>query len=326
MTRRQWLTAGLSATLLAALQGSALAQENFPDKPIRIIVASAAGGASDIVSRIMADKLQQAFGQPVVVEARPGANGNLAAEFVAKAPPDGYTLMMGTIGVMAINPSMYKTVRFDPMKDFVPVARLVSFSNVLVVHPALPIRSVKEFVDYAKANPGKLRYGSPGAGGSPHMASVVFGQMANIDIVHVPYKGAAPALTDLMGGHIDFAFSDPLLTLQHVRAGRVRALAVSGARRLASEPSIPTVAEAGVPGYAVSGWLGIVAPAGTPPDRVAKLNAALNQALALPDVRSKLVEQGSDIIPGTPEEFGGFLRSEYERWKKVVGDARLTAD
>lgn len=326
MLRRELITAGLAVPLCAFGALGAHAAEVYPDKPIRIVVASAAGGASDIVARLMADRLTQSLGQPVVVEAKPGANGNIAAELVAKSPADGYTLMMGTIGVMAINPSMYKGVRFDPLKDYTPVARLVSFSNVLVVHPSLPVKSVKELVAYAKANPGKLRYGSPGAGGSPHMAMVVFGQMTGTDLVHVPYKGAAPALTDLMGGHIDLAFSDPLLTLPHVQAGKVRALAVSGSTRLASQPDIPTVAEAGVPGYAVSGWLGIVAPTGTPPDRVEKLNAAFNQALAVPEVRAKLVEQGSAVIPGTPQEFGEFVHGEYHRWKKVVNDAKLTVD
>jgi tripartite-type tricarboxylate transporter receptor subunit TctC len=316
----------LAGALALGFAGTARSQESYPDKPIRLIVASAIGGASDIVSRILGEKLQQQLGQSVLVEAKPGANGNLAAEFVARAPADGYTLMMGTIGVMAINPFMYKSVRYDPMKDFTPVARLVSFSNLLVVHPSIPVKSVAELIAYAKAHPGKLRYGSPGSGGSPHMAMVVFGQMAGLDLVHVPYKGAAPALNDLMGGHIDMAFSDPLLTLQHARAGKVRALAVSGSKRLASDPGIPTVAEAGLPGYAVSGWLGIVAPAGTPPDRVAKLNAALNNALAMPDVRAKLEAQGSEILPGTPEEFGRFLHAEHDRWKKVVGDAKLAAD
>jgi tripartite-type tricarboxylate transporter receptor subunit TctC len=323
MFRRKVLAVGLAVLSAAA---GVRAAEVFPDKPIRILVASAAGGASDIVARLMADKLTQSLGQPVIVEAKPGANGNIAAELVAKSAPDGYTLMMGTIGVMAINPSMYKNVRFDPLKDYAPVARLVSFSNMLVVTPSLPVNSVKELVDYAKAHPGRLRYGSPGAGGSPHMAMVVFGQMTGTDLVHVPYKGAAPALTDLMGGHIDFAFSDPLLTLPQVKGGKVRALAVSGSERLASAPEIPTVAEAGVPGYAVSGWLGIVAPAGTPADRIAKLNAAFNQALALPEVKAKLVEQGSAVIPGTPQEFGTFIREEYFRWKKVVNDAKLVAD
>jgi len=322
---RDKLMSVVLAGLLTSV-GATHAADNFPDKPIRIVVASAAGGASDIVARLMADKLTQSLGQPVYVEAKPGANGNIAAELVAKAAPDGYTLMMGTIGVMAINPSMYKDVRFDPLKDYAPVARLVSFSNVLVVTPGLPVKSVAELIDYAKAHPGRLRYGSPGSGGSPHMAMVVFGQMTGTDLVHVPYKGAAPALTDLMGGHIDFAFSDPLLTLSQVKAGKVRALAVSGSTRLASEPDIPTVAEAGVPGYAVSGWLGIVAPAGTPPDRIAKLNTALNQVLAQPEVKGKLIEQGSAVIPGTPAEFGSFIREEYFRWKKVVADAKLVAD
>jgi len=311
--------------MLTATLGASAA-ESFPTKPIRLVVASAAGGASDIVARLMADRLTQSLGQPVVVEAKPGANGNIAAELVASSPADGYTLMMGTIGVLAINPSLYKGVRFDPLKDFAPVARLVSFSNMLIVKPSLPVNSVAQLVDYAKRNPGRLRYGSPGAGGSPHMAMVVFGQMTATDLVHVPYKGAAPALTDLMGGHIDLAFSDPLLTLPHVRAGKVRALAVSGNARLATAPDVPTVAEAGVSGYAVSGWLGIVAPAGTPQDRIVKLNAALNDALALPDVRAKLVEQGSTVIAGTPQEFGSFIRSEFYRWKKVVDDARLVVD
>lgn len=316
----------LAGALALGFAGPGRAEDAYPDKPIRLIVASAIGGASDIVARIVGEKLQQQLGQSVLVEAKPGANGNLAAEFVARAPADGYTLMMGTIGVMAINPFMYKNVRFDPMKDFTPVARLVSFSNLLVVHPSIPVKSVAELIAYAKAHPGRLRYGSPGSGGSPHMAMVVFGQMAGLDLVHVPYKGAAPALNDLMGGHIDMAFSDPLLTLQHARAGKVRALAVSGSKRLASDPGIPTVAEAGVPGYAVSGWLGIVGPAGTPTDRVAKLNVALNNALAMPDVRTKLEAQGSEILPGTSEEFDRFLHAEHDRWKKVVGDAKLSAD
>ncbi len=316
----------LAAAFCSILGASVAHAQAFPDKPIRIVVASAAGGASDIVGRLLADKLSRSLGQPVIVEAKPGANGNIAAELVAKSPTDGYTLMMGTIGVMAINASMYKNVRFDPLKDFVPVARLVSFSNVLVVHPSLPAKSVKELIDYGRANPGKLRYGSPGAGGSPHMAMVVFGQMAGIDLVHVPYKGAAASLSDLMGGHIDLAFSDPLLTLQHSRAERVRALAVSGSKRLESDPNIPTVAEAGLPGYAVSGWLGIVAPTGTPADRIAKLNAAFNDALAMPDVRSKLTEQGSEIIPGTPEAFGKYIEAEFYRWQKVVADGKLAAD
>jgi len=311
---------GLAALALVAA-AAPCAAVNYPDKPVRFVVATAAGGASDIVARIVADKLQQRLGQPVVVDPRPGANGNIAAEFVARAPADGYTIMMGTIGVMAVNPAVYKDVRFDPLKDFTGVARLVSFSNILVVNPKLPVKSVQDLIAYAKDKPGSLRYGSPGVGGSPHMAMVVFGQMAGLDLVHVPYKGAAPALMDVMGGHIEMAFSDPLVTLEQVREGKVRALAVSGGKRLATAPDIPTVAEAGVPGYAVNGWLGVVAPTGTPADRVARLHREINAVLEMPDVREKLVAQGAEIIPDSVDGFNRFIDGEFNRWKKVVAEA-----
>ena len=315
----------LAAVGLAAACAGAVAQP-YPSKPIRFVVATAAGGASDIVARTVAERMQDGLGQPIVVEAKPGANGNLAAEYVARAAPDGYTMMMGTIGVMAINVSMYRNTPFDPLTDFTAVAPLVSFSNMLVVRPDLPVKSIKELVEYARANPGKLRYGSPGSGGSPHMAMVVFGQMNNLDLVHVPYKGAAAALNDLIGGHIDMAFSDPLVTTPQVKAGRVRALAVSGPQRLESAPDIPTVAEAGVPGFSVVGWLGIVVPAGTPRDRIVTLNAEANKALANPDVRKRLIDNGALITPGTPEDFDKLVRSEHARWKKVVTESKLVVD
>ena len=315
----------LAAAGLAAACAGAVAQP-YPSKPIRFVVATAAGGASDIVARTVAERMQDGLGQPIVVEAKPGANGNLAAEYVARAAPDGYTMMMGTIGVMAINVSMYRNTPFDPLTDFTAVAPLVSFSNMLVVRPDLPVKSIKELVEYARANPGKLRYGSPGSGGSPHMAMVVFGQMNNLDLVHVPYKGAAAALNDLIGGHIDMAFSDPLVTTPQVKAGRVRALAVSGPQRLESAPDIPTVAEAGVPGFSVVGWLGIVVPAGTPRDRIVTLNAEANKALANPDVRKRLIDNGALITPGTPEDFDKLVRSEHARWKKVVTESKLVVD
>ena len=315
----------LAAVGLAAACAGAVAQP-YPSKPIRFVVATAAGGASDIVARTVAERMQDGLGQPIVVEAKPGANGNLAAEYVARAAPDGYTMMMGTIGVMAINVSMYRNTPFDPLTDFTAVAPLVSFSNMLVVRPDLPVKNVKELIEYARANPGKLRYGSPGSGGSPHMAMVVFGQMNNLDLVHVPYKGAAAALNDLIGGHIDMAFSDPLVTTPQVKAGRVRALAVSGPQRLESAPDIPTVAEAGVPGFSVVGWLGIVVPAGTPRDRILMLNAEANKALANPDVRKRLIDNGALITPGTPDDFDKLVRSEHARWKKVVTESKLVVD
>jgi tripartite-type tricarboxylate transporter receptor subunit TctC len=315
----------LAAIGLAVACATAVAQP-FPSKPIRFVVATAAGGASDIVARTVAERMQEGLGQPIVVEAKPGANGNLAAEYVARAAPDGYTMMMGTIGVMAINVSMYRKTPFDPLTDFTAVAPLVSFSNMLVVRPDLPVKNIKELIEYARANPGKLRYGSPGSGGSPHMAMVVFGQMNNLDLVHVPYKGAAAALNDLIGGHIDMAFSDPLVTTPQVKAGRVRALAVSGPQRLESAPDIPTVAEAGVPGFSVVGWLGIVVPAGTPRDRILMLNAEANKALANPDVRKRLIDNGALITPGTPDDFDKLVRSEHARWKKVVTESKLVVD
>jgi len=319
-------TQQILAALGLAVACAGAAAQPYPSKPIRFVVATAAGGASDIVARTVSERMQEGLGQPIVVEAKPGANGNLAAEYVARAPADGYTMMMGTIGVMAINVSMYRKTPFDPLTDFTAVAPLVSFSNMLVVRNDLPVKSVTELIDYARANPGRLRYGSPGSGGSPHMAMVVFGQMNNLDLVHVPYKGAAAALNDLLGGHIDMAFSDPLVTTPQVKAGRVRALAVSGPQRLESAPDIPTVAEAGVPGFSVVGWLGIVVPAGTPRDRIAVLNAEANRALANPDVRRRLIDNGALITPGTPEDFDKLVRSEHARWKKVVTEAKLVAD
>jgi tripartite-type tricarboxylate transporter receptor subunit TctC len=302
------------------------AQEAYPTKPIKIIVPTAAGGASDITARIIGDKIEKSLGQPIIVEPRPGANGNIGAEAVLKLPADGYTLMMGHIGVMSINSHLYKGVSFDPLKDFEPVAMTVSYSNLLVVHPGLPATSVKELIAYGKANPGKLKYGSPGFGGSLHMGMEMFKLMAGVDIEHVPYRGASPALIDLMGGHIQLAFSDPLATLSQVRAGNVRALAVSGARHSSVAPDIPTVAESGLPGYDVQGWVGVVTRAGTPKDRIAKLNEHINRAIAMADVTQKFIEGGADIRTGSPEDFGKFIRAEYERWGEVVRKANLKID
>ena len=298
----------------------------YPDKPIRVIVPTAAGGAADMVGRLIAEKLEPLLHQAIVIENREGANGNIAAQYVATSSTDGYTLMLGTIGPLAINQSLYKNMGYDPQRDFAPVARLASFMNLLVVKSSLPANNVKELIDYAKARPGTLSFGSPGVGGSPYMSMILFNQMAGLDMVHVPFRGASPALTALLGGFIDISFSDPLATLPMLSTGRVRALAVSGAHRLKTAPDIPTVEEAGLPGYAVSSWLGIVAPTGLEPDRIALLNSAINKVLAMPEVQTRLSAQGAEAFPGTPEEFGTFMREEAARWSRVIEVGKLSVN
>ncbi|MBR0668020.1 tripartite tricarboxylate transporter substrate binding protein [Roseomonas hellenica] len=302
------------------------AQPTYPDRSIRLIVATAAGGASDILARQVGQKLTEAWGQPVVVDPRPGANGNIAAVAAARAPADGYTLMMGTIGVMAVNVSIYRDAGYDPARDFDPVARLVRFSNILVVHPSNPARTMQEFILQTRERPGRATYGSPGNGGSPHLAMVVFARMAGLEMEHVPYRGAAPALSDLIAGNLVAAFSDPLVTLPQVADGRVRALAVSGPQRLAAAPTIPTVAEAGLPGYDVTGWLGIVAPRGVPAPIVARLNAELNRIIREPEMVARLASQGAEVTTGTPEEFGAYMRGEIARWAQVTREAGIRAE
>jgi tripartite-type tricarboxylate transporter receptor subunit TctC len=323
MTRPAWIA--VFACAASALAPAALAQA-YPSRPIRLIVPTAAGGAADTVARVVAQKISENWAQQVVVDDRPGANGNIGAELLARATPDGYTLMMGTIGVLAINPLIYRKVGYDPLRDFAPVAQLVSFANVLVVHPGVAAKTVPELIALAKAKPGALQYGSPGSGGSPHMCMVVFARMAGIDVVHIPYKGAAPALNDLIGGQIPMAFSDAIATLPHVAAGRLRALAVSGSTRLPVAPEIPTVAEAGLPGYSVSSYLGVVAPARTPAALVKQLNSELGRIVATPDVSGRLAKMGAVVTTGSPEDFQAHLRAEKAKWSKVVSEAGIRAD
>lgn len=326
--RQQARSAALLGLALAACFTPAAveAQPLYPDRSIRLIVATAAGGASDILARQVGQKLTEAWGQPVVVDPRPGANGNIAAVAAARAPADGYTLMMGTIGVMAVNASIYRDVGYDPARDFDPVARLVRFSNILVVHPSNPARTMQQFIAQTRERPGRATYGSPGNGGSPHLAMVVFARMAGLEMEHVPYRGAALALTDLIAGNLVAAFSDPLVTLPQIVDGRVRALAVSGPTRLAAAPGIPTVAEAGLPGYDVTGWLGIVAPRGVPAPIVARLNAELNRIMREPDMVTRLAGQGAEVVTGTPDEFGTYIRGEIARWAQITREAGIRAE
>ncbi len=317
----------LTATLAvsAALGFSANAFAAYPDHAIRLVVGFSAGGTTDVVARILAKEMGDALGQPVVVENRPGAGSNIGTELVARADPDGYTLYMVAV-TSAINQTLYKNLRFDLVKDFAPVALAVKVPNVLVVNPSVPVKSVKELVDYAKANPGKLNFASSGSGTSIHMAGEMFKQIAKIDVAHIPYKGSAPALTDLMGGQVQFMFDNMPSAWPHVEAGKLRALAVTTADRSKSAPDLPTLKESGFPQFDVSSWFGVLAPKGTSPDIVNKLNGVIETALFKKDVVERFEGLGAVPVKTTPAEFGQFIQSEVNSWAKVVKASGATVD
>ena len=330
MERSQWPTrrlAGLFALAIAlgvAWPAAANAQA-YPTKPIHIVVPFPPGGAVDTVARVVGQKLSEQMGQPVIVENKPGASANIGAEAVARAAPDGYTLLMGANG-LATNVTLFPNLTFDARRDFVPVARIGFAPLVLVVNSAFSAKSLRELVDMAKAQPGKLTYGSAGNGSSGHLAGELFKQSAGIDVLHVPYKGGAPAITDLLGERITFMPINPIEVLPHIKSGRLRPLAVGSTQRVPSLPEVPTFIEEGVVGYEASVWWGLVAPAKTPPEIIAKLNAETNKALADPGVRQKLGDLGAVIDPGTPEQFGAFLKSETDRWARVIKTAGIRPD
>jgi tripartite-type tricarboxylate transporter receptor subunit TctC len=292
--------------------------QSYPNKPIRLVCPFPPGGAVDIASRAVAHELTQILGQPVTVDNRPGAGGNIGAEIVAKSPPDGYTLLMTTSGIMAINPALYSKIPFDSIKDFAPVSTIVSLNNVLVVNPSVPAKSVKDVIALAKAQPGKLTYASSGNGTSIHLSGELFKSMAGVDMLHIPYKGSAPAVTDLLGGQVNMMFDNIPSSLPHIRAGKLRALAVTGAKRSQLLPDLPTIAEAGIPGYDSYVWFGVVAPAGTPPEIIGRLNAALVKTAATPSFRDRLTEQGYDVMSSTPEQMASSIRGEIAKWGKIV--------
>lgn len=308
---------GLSALALTTMAGNALAQ-SYPAKPIRFVVPYPPGGASDVTARIIGQKLTEAWGQPVVIENRPGANGNLAADQVAKAPADGYTMLMGNVGPNAISPSLYPNLPYDPVTSFAPVTLTTTVPIVLLVSPSLPVKNVKELIAYAKANPNKVNFASAGNGSSNHLTGELFKSTAGIDIVHVPYKGDAPALTDLMGGQVSMMFATVVAAMPHIKSGRLQALAVASAKRIAVMPNLPTFAESGVPGFESSSWGGILLPAGTPKEIVAKMHGAVKTILAMPDVKVRLNDLGTEIVGNTPEEFGSYIKSETAKWGKVI--------
>ena len=310
------------AALSVCLTGVVYAQE-YPVRPIRIIVAYTPAGATDILARTVGQKMSEAWGQPVIIDNRPGANGNIGTEAAARASPDGYTLLMVTAGTHGINPGLYRKLPFDAVKDFAPVSLVALVPNILVVNNSLPAKSVKELIAYAKANPGKLSYGSPGIGATGHLSMELFKSMAGLDMVHVTYKGSAGVLADLMGGQINLSFDNMPPYLPQVKAGKIRALAVSTPKRSPAAPDIPTTAEAGVPGYEATAWFGLVATAGTPPAIVAKLAAETQRILKLPDVAERIAGLGAEPVGNTPDEFGKFIVSEIAKWSRVIREAKV---
>jgi tripartite-type tricarboxylate transporter receptor subunit TctC len=313
----------LAAGLAAA--GGAQAQA-FPSKPIRVVIPFVAGGSSDIVGRAIGSKFQELLGQPAVVENRPGANGAIAAEFVARAEPDGYTILVGSIGVFSINAALFKDLRYNPLRDFAPITLAVTTPNVLVTRPDLPAKTMKELVDYAKKNPGRLSYCSSGTGSSDHLTGEVFKQGAGIFAVHVPYRGGAACQTDLMGSQVDLSFQNLGAVTNYIKAGRMKAFAVTAKARHPQLPAVPNAAEAGFPDLVVTSWQAAAAPAKTPRDIVAKLNDATVRALRSPEVRERMTQIGFDVVAGTAEEFGAFMKAEVERWTAVVNRAGIKPD
>jgi tripartite-type tricarboxylate transporter receptor subunit TctC len=306
----------------AYAQGAA----NYPNKPIRLVVPFTPGGSSDILARAIGQKLTEAWSQPVVIDNVPGAGGAIGADKVAKASADGYTLLMGHIGTLAVNKSLYPNLPYDPIKSFAPVAWVARVPNVLVVHPSVNAKSVKELVALAKAKPGQLNYGSGGNGSAANLATEYFKLETGTSLLHIPYRGTAPAVSDLLGGQIQVLFTGAPALIGQIKNGQLRALAVSSPKRIDALPDLPTVAESGYPGFEADQWYGLVAPAGTPADIVAKLNSQINLALVSADLKTRLNNEGAIATPDTPAAFGKLIAKEIERWKPVITSGRVKAD
>jgi tripartite-type tricarboxylate transporter receptor subunit TctC len=310
---------------LALYAGAAQAQTPYPVKPVRFIVPFPAGSGTDIIARLVAIKLSDSLKQQVVIDNRPGASTIIGTDIVAKAPPDGYTIIIASNN-HAINSALFAKLPFDPVKDFAAVGQLALLPFILVVHPSTPVKSVKDLIALARANPGKLTYASTGNGTPPHVAGELLKQLTNIDIVHVPYKGSAAALTDVVAGQVPFMFVNTLSSVQYVRAGRLRAIAVGTKKRISIMPELPTLIESGVPNFDVALWAGVLTTAGTPPDVIAKLNREIIAVLAQPEVKEKLMAEGAEVMPSTPEEFGALIVSEIERLGKIARAAKMRVD
>jgi tripartite-type tricarboxylate transporter receptor subunit TctC len=313
--------AALGGLLLA---GAALAQAtDYPNKPVRVVVAFTAGGTTDILARAVSQKLSERFKQTFVIDNRPGGGGNIGTEMAARAAPDGYTLIVNSVGPMAVNPSLFKKLNINPLVDLVPVVQIADVPNVLVVNPAVPVKTMEEFVAYAKANPGKLNYGSTGIGTSSHLSGFMLSKRIGAETTHVPYKGA-DALKDLLAGRVQFMFATIPSVIQHIHAGKLRAIAVSSAKRSRSLPEVPTVADSGFPGFEAGSWFGFFAPRGTPEPVIAALNKAVNEAL--PSLEAQMIREGADPVGGSPAQFGQFVQKEYEKWKLIVRDSGASAE
>jgi tripartite-type tricarboxylate transporter receptor subunit TctC len=311
------------ATLLIAVFNWPAVAQQYPGKPIKVVIPFVAGGSSDIVGRVIGSKFQEYLGQPAVVENRPGANGSIAAEFVAKADPDGYTILVGSIGVFSINAALFKDLRYDPVRDFAPITLAVTTPNVLVTKPDLAPNSMKDLVEFAKKNPGRISYCSSGTGSSDHLTGELFKQGATIFALHVPYRGGAACQTDLMGSQVDISFQNLGAVTNYIKAGKMKALAVTAKSRHAQLANVPTTGEAGFPDLVVTSWQAVAAPAKTPRDIVRRLNEASVRALRSPEIRERMTQIGFDVVASTPEEFGDFMKAEVERWTQVVKRGRI---
>jgi tripartite-type tricarboxylate transporter receptor subunit TctC len=310
---------------LASLAAVAQAQA-WPSKPIKWVVPFAPGGTTDILARTVGEKLAVALGQPVIIENKPGAGGGVGAEFTAKSAPDGYTIMGGTISTHAINASLYKSLPYDPVKDFVAITLIARVPNMLVINPSVPAKDVKELIALLKANPGKYSFASSGNGTSQHLSGELFKSMSGTDMQHIPYKGSPPALQDVVGGQVAMTFDNITTALPLAKAGKLRALAVTTAKRSSVAPEVPTLAESGLPGFEVGSWQGVFAPAGTPPEIVKRLNAEIVKALNMPDVREKLSGLGAEIVADSPEEFSALVKAEVAKWADVVKKSGAKVD
>ena len=295
-----------------------LAHAQYPNKPIKMVVPFLAGGTTDIMARAMAAELQKAFGQAVVVENKAGAGGNIGADFVAKSAPDGYTLLMGTVGTHGINVSLYPKMPYDAVKDFAPVSLVAAVPNVLVAAPSFPVNNVKELIDAAKKDPNKITFASSGAGTSIHLSGELFKQLAGVQMTHIPYKGSSAAMPDVMSGQVNVMFDNAPTVMPQIRGGKLKAIAVTTSKRSPALPNTPTIAEAGLPGYEASSWFGVLAPAGTPKDIVEKLSQAIAKSLQTAEIRDRLASQGADAVGNTPEQFAAHIKSEIDKWAKVV--------